>query len=46
MTDPTAGEVNAASFDATHDNVFSRIAARYDVLRDLAIHVARKPLES
>ena len=35
MSDPAAGDVNAASFDATHDDVFSRIAARYDVLCDL-----------
>jgi demethylmenaquinone methyltransferase/2-methoxy-6-polyprenyl-1,4-benzoquinol methylase len=35
MTEPAAGAVNAASFDATHDDVFSRIAARYDILCDL-----------
>jgi demethylmenaquinone methyltransferase/2-methoxy-6-polyprenyl-1,4-benzoquinol methylase len=35
MTEPAAGDVNAASFDAVHDDVFSRIAARYDVLCDL-----------
>ena len=46
---------NAASFDLVRDDVFSRIASRYDVLCDLfslerlsfgivAIHVARKRL--
>jgi demethylmenaquinone methyltransferase/2-methoxy-6-polyprenyl-1,4-benzoquinol methylase len=35
MTEPLAGDVNAASFDSARDNVFSRIAARYDVLCDL-----------
>ena len=34
MTEP-AGDVNAASFDAAHDDVFSRIAGRYDFLCDL-----------
>jgi ubiquinone/menaquinone biosynthesis methyltransferase len=34
MTDST-GDVNAASFDAVHDDVFSRIATRYDFLCDL-----------
>jgi demethylmenaquinone methyltransferase/2-methoxy-6-polyprenyl-1,4-benzoquinol methylase len=28
-------EVNAASFDASHDDVFNRIASRYDLLCDL-----------
>src|SRR4051795_4571488 len=28
-------DVNAASFDSAHDDVFSRIAARYDFLCDL-----------
>jgi len=36
MADPAVPtEVNAASFDAVHDDVFSRIAARYDFLCDL-----------
>ena len=36
MADPLVpAEVNAASFDAVHDDVFSRIAARYDFLCDL-----------
>jgi demethylmenaquinone methyltransferase / 2-methoxy-6-polyprenyl-1,4-benzoquinol methylase len=28
-------EVNAASFDASHDDIFNRIASRYDLLCDL-----------
>jgi ubiquinone/menaquinone biosynthesis methyltransferase len=36
MADPPAQtEPNAASFDGVHDDVFSRIAARYDFLCDL-----------
>jgi ubiquinone/menaquinone biosynthesis methyltransferase len=36
MADPVVPtDVNAASFDAVHDDVFSRIAARYDFLCDL-----------
>jgi demethylmenaquinone methyltransferase / 2-methoxy-6-polyprenyl-1,4-benzoquinol methylase len=36
VPDPAAaGEVNAASFDAARDDVFSRIASRYDLLCDL-----------
>ena len=30
-----SSEVNAASFDATRDDVFNRIASRYDLLSDL-----------
>ncbi|SRR5438105_14434633 len=36
MADPVASrQVNAASFNSAHDDVFSRIAARYDFLCDL-----------
>jgi demethylmenaquinone methyltransferase / 2-methoxy-6-polyprenyl-1,4-benzoquinol methylase len=36
MADPVVpADVNAASFDSAHDDVFSRIAARYDFLCDL-----------
>jgi ubiquinone/menaquinone biosynthesis methyltransferase len=36
MADPVVSpDVNAASFDSAHDDVFSRIAARYDFLCDL-----------
>ena len=34
MTEPAAGVVDAAGFDAAHDDVFSRIAARDDDLCD------------
>ena len=30
-----SSEVNAASFDATRDDIFNRIASRYDLLSDL-----------
>jgi ubiquinone/menaquinone biosynthesis methyltransferase len=36
MAEPVVpADVNAASFDSAHDDVFSRIAARYDFLCDL-----------
>ena len=30
-----ASDANAADFDSVQDDVFTRIASRYDVLRDL-----------
>jgi demethylmenaquinone methyltransferase / 2-methoxy-6-polyprenyl-1,4-benzoquinol methylase len=36
VAEPTfSAEVNAASFDASHDDIFNRIASRYDLLCDL-----------
>ncbi len=36
MPEPASStDVNAASFDASHDDVFNRIASRYDLLCDL-----------
>jgi hypothetical protein len=38
-------EANAASFDASHDDVFNRIASRYDLLCDLVQPLHPSPVE-